>query len=859
MYRNLTYDPRSQSVNLDTWDDDGEPITVSCSYEPYLYIEPKSKIQTPYTSLHGTKLERKEFRTASHRNRFIRETGVRRVFENLRWDQQFLIDRFGEINEDLEFSKHPLRVYFFDIETYSPNGFPVPDQANDKINVITIYDSLTHRFKTWGTTKLEKRIDNCDYVHCENEVLLLDRFLKYMEDNPPDILSGWNSEFFDIPYIINRVARVLSEHDVKRLSPVKHVHSRLIQAKFGKEQNKWYIDGISCIDYLDIYKKFSVGLRESYKLDAIGQLELDERKVDVGNTDLSGLADNDWQTFVEYNIQDVNLLARLEDKLRYLELLRMLAYTGLTSIEGAMGTLQVITGAAVIKARQRKKIIPTFIKDNSIKTKYEGAYVGEPERGFQDDVISFDANSLYPNTMISLNLSPETKIGKIVDTSETHVTLKLVDDQTLYVTHAKFAEFVDKHKVAISRAKVMFSQLEKGIMPEIVDRVYQGRVEIKSQLNKLKKKMQTLDETDPEYVAAKKLAGQLDIKQFTLKILINTVYGYFGNKHAPMGDPDIARSITLTGQAVIKQSNKILTEYTKRVCGITDEKYTPVIYNDTDSSYISISKLLEHHNIPFCIDGKVNEQAKDVAHDIEQHLNVEITKWGEAVLNSKDCRFVFKREVMADVGIFIAKKRYVLHVVDDEGFGCDKYKYTGVEIVRTTLPAALKPCIKQIVETMMETKNLQLTNEMFLDTYDKFKSLPVEDIAFVMGAKEYDKYADQCDGFTFVKGMPIHIKSSYIYNQLLDKYQLCDKYESIGSGDKIRYFYVMQPNRFGIPTLAYKYYYPEEFKKDFTPDVEKMFEKIVYSIVERFYDAVSWKLKKPGMQTQTDLFELLGV
>ncbi len=858
MYRNITYDQRSQSVQIGTWDETGEPITVTCSYEPYLYTE--TKMKTPYRSLHGTYLERKEFRSVSHRNRFLRETGQKRVFENIRWDQQFLIDRFGDVNEDLEFSKYPLRVYFFDIETYSPNGFPVPDQASDTVNVITIYDTITEKFTTWGLNKLEKSIDNCEYIHCENEAILLDKFVTFMEETPPDILSGWNSEFFDIPYIINRIARVLSEHDVKRLSPSKNVHSRLIQAKFGKEQNKWYIEGVACIDFLDIYKKFSVGLRESYKLDAIGSLELGERKVDYGNTDLVGLADNNWQTFVEYNVQDVNLLARLEDKLRYLELLRMLAYTGLTTLEGAMGTLQVITGAAVIKARQKKKIIPTFVKDSSIKTKYEGAYVGEPERGFQDDVVSFDANSLYPNTMISLNLSPETKIGKIIETSDTHVTLKLVNNQTMHISHAKFAEFVDKHKVAISKAKVMFSQLEKGIMPEIVDRVYQQRVKIKDQLQKLKRENEKLPADDPKHITNTRLIGQLDIKQFTMKILINTVYGYFGNKHAPMGDPDIARSITLTGQAVIKQSNKILTEYIKRVCGIEDDKYTPVIYNDTDSSYITIAELMKHHGEPFKTKtGKVSVSAKKAAQDIEDHLNVEIIKWGESVLNSKDCRFVFKREAMADVGIFIAKKRYVLHVIDDEGFACDKYKYTGVEIVRTTLPASLKPSIKRIVETMMETKNYQATNDMFLETYDKFKSLSVEDIAFVMGAKEYDKYADKCSGFSFVKRMPIHIKSSYIYNQLLDKYKLTEKYESIGSGDKIRYFYVMQPNKFGVATLAYKYYFPEEFHHDFKPDVEKMFDKIVYSIVERFYEAVNWKLRRPGLQTQTDLFELLGV
>ena len=189
----------------------------------------------------------------------------------------------------------------------------------------------------------------------------------------------------------------------------------------------------------------------------------------------------------------------------------------------------------------------------------------------------------------------------------------------------------------------------------------------------------------------------------------------------------------------------------------------------------------------------------------------------------------------------------------------ESVKYTGVEVVRTTLPAAIKPYVKKIIETMMSTKSQQQTNDLFLETYDKFKSLPLEDFAFVMGVKEYEKYASQCSGFTFCKRMPIHIKASYTYNELLKKHILTSKYESIDAGDKVRYFYVTQPNKYGVNSLAYKYYFPEEFKDSFQPDIELMFEKIVFSVIERFYDAVRWKLRKPGQQIQTDLFELLSV
>lgn len=854
MYRNICYNPRDETVTLFTWDENNERVTLDLSFNPYLYTETTMKGDAE--SIFGTALKKRIFKDSRSRNSFVKDCGSGRVFENVRAEQQFLIDTYWQKNEDLDFSANPLRIQYIDIEVYCPDFFPTPEEASQPINVITIYDSLDKRFYTWGTKRLERNIKGCDYVYCETEEQLLDCVLNYIDRSVPDVLSGWNSEGFDIPYIINRTARILGEEAIKRLSPVEGVYSRLMTGAFGKEQQRWYINGVSCVDYLDVYKKFSIGLRESYKLDAIAQLELGERKVDYGNTNLSSLADDDWQTFVEYNVQDVNLLVAMEDKLRYLELLRMLAYTGLTTIESAMGTLSVITGATIIKARSKKQVVPTFVKDTSTAGKYEGAYVGEPQRGFQHDIISFDANSLYPNTMISLNLSPETKVGKITHKDEQFIYITHVNGKSFKLTHEKFLKFVNDDDIAVTRAKVLFSQKKKGIMPEIVDNIYKQRVKIKGELKKLLLAMTKLDKSDPEYAKLKRTADQLDIKQFTLKILINTVYGYFGNKHAPIGDPDIARSITLTGQAVIKQSNKILRDYVE-ARGV--EGPDPIIYNDTDSSYMSINRVMKKIGVPFHNDGVLTGESYKQSELVEDHLNREITKWSESVLNSKDSRFVFKRECMSDVGVFLQKKRYVLRILDDEGIPTNKFKYTGVEVVRSTIPAPIKPYIKQIIETMLDTESKSSTNDVFLEAYETFKNLPIEDYSFVMGISDYDKYANQCNGFVTVKGMPAHVKAAYHYNMLLDKLELGSDYEKIDTGDKVRYFYVTQPNKYGIKAIAYKYYYPKEFEAIFHPDKEKMFEKIIYSIIERFYDAVKWKLSKPSAQVQTDLFDILGV
>lgn len=854
MYRNAYYDPREQVVKLFTWDKDGKRITLDCSYNPYLWIESKSK--TGNKSLFNTDITKKEFNNQWDRAKYIRESGRTRIFENIGCEHQFLIDTFWERHQEDTFTQHPLKILYIDIETYSPDAFPIPSQAKDVINVITVFDSLKNKFITWGLGKLDKQIDNCKYIKCDSEIVLLSKFLEYLEKDYPDIITGWNTEFFDIPYIINRMYNILGEEAVKRLSPVRNVYKRSITGQFGREQDKYYIKGISCLDYLDIYKKFSVGLRESYKLDAIAEYELEEKKIDYGNTNLSSLADEDWQTFVVYNVQDVNLIVKMEDKLRYLELLRMLAYVGCTTFESAMGTLSTITGAVVMKGREKGLAIPTFVKDSAQHQRYEGAYVGEPQRGFQQNILSFDANSLYPNTMISLNLSPETKIGTIVSKTDKDITIKHVNGQTFTLKHDAFTKFVKDEKIAVSKAKVLFTQAKKGIVPEIVDRLYQQRVEIKKELKQCKLKLLKLTKNTAEYKKTKRTIDRLDIKQFTIKILINTVYGYFGNKHAPIGDSDIARSITLTGQAVIKQSNTILREYIKRESNT--DNIDPIIYNDTDSSYISIKPIVDAKQIEFVDDqNKITEDVYIHAQKIEDYLNKEITKWSRLSLNSLDSRFVFKRECICDVGVFLQKKRYVLHVLDDEGIPVNKYKYTGVEVVRSTIPNAIKPYVKEIIETMLHTQDLSKTDKVFLEAYDTFKRLPVEDIAFVMGVKDYTKYAAKCDGYNTVKSMPIHTKAAYFYNLMVDKFEVDADFEKIDTGDKVRYFYVKQPNRYGLSIMGYKYYLPEQLKETFLPDTELMFEKVIFSIIERFYESVGWKIKQPGKQIQTDLFDLL--
>jgi len=859
VYRNVAYLPKSQLMRLFTWDSEGKRVAVDTTFEPYIYLETNNHSET--SSIFNTKLKKKKFKNQAERAHYLRENKITRVFENLNIQQQYLIDSFWQENEKESFNQQPIRVLFIDIETYSPDEFPTPDNANHPINIITVFDTLRNQFITWGLKPYHKKKERVTYIYCKTEKDLLSKFVNYFTSDYPDILSGWNSEFFDVPYIINRITKILGEDETKRLSPVGYIRPITFRGRFGREQVHWHIEGVSCVDYLDIYKRFCPVLRESYKLDAIGETELGENKIDYGDTNLTSLADENWELFVDYNIQDVNLLVRLEERLQYLKLLRMIAYAGLTTFEGALGSLSVITGLCAIRARTRNQRIPTFSKDVVNDEQNAGAYVGDPRRGFQENIVSFDANSLYPNVMITLNLSPETKVGVITEKTDKDVTIQHVNGQTFTLSTKNFIEFVNKEKIAISKAKVLFTQKEKGIIPETVDHFYKKRVEIKRQLKLLKRKIINVAKDTEEHTTLQRQIDNLNITQHTIKILINTIYGYFGNKHSPLGDDELAESITLTGQAVIKESNRLLEEYLKKVANLTDEELkedTPIIYNDTDSSYISIKHIVRKNNLKMLDEkGKITPEYYKQVQDIEDYLNKEIIKWGQSALGSTDCRLNFKREAIADSGLFLQKKRYVLHVLDEEGIPCDKFKYTGVEVVRTTMPAPIKPYVKKIIETMLTTRDLTMTNKIFNETYDIFKNLSIEDIAFVMGIKGYEKYAAQCDGFKTAKHMPIHVKAAYFYNILLDKFNTGKKYEKISSGDKVRFFYAKQPNRYGISTIGYKYSFPKEFAESFEIDHELMFEKIIFSVMERFYEAVNWKLLSPGSQVQTDLFDLL--
>jgi len=679
---------------------------------------------------------------------------------------------------------------------------------------------------------------------------LLLRFVDFWKNDYPDIVSGWNSAGFDLPYILNRCINLFGEEFIQQFSPVNRVTSRRIfTSDMGKEMTKWTIGGVNCIDYLEIYKTFSIGERESYSLNYISELELQEGKISFNATSLGELATNDWKTFVDYNIQDVHLLVKLEEKLKYLRVVRMLAYKGCTNFEAALGKVSIVTGAVAIQAYKQGYIIPTF-GSTVDRESYEGGYVKEPVKGLQTSVVSFDVNSLYPNTIITLNISPETKIGKIVtgdfDTSE-EVTIRLVSGKLHTTKVEQFKKFLVQEKIAMSKAGVLYSQKTKGVIPNLINEIYRERVSIQKQLHEIDKSKNSSKQDNDKAV-------YLDILQYTLKIFLNSIYGTFANKHSSLMDIDNAMSITVTGQNVAKAGSAIVDQFIEQRYGYSGKSIT--VYQDTDSIYVTIQPLLDKLDVPLLIDGKINNKVNEIVDEIDKQVNSSILDWARTELFSIDPRYVFKREVIADVGVFLQKKRYILRVLNNKGIDTDKFKFVGVELVRSTTPKKVKKIIEHITKTALLSRSSKDTNDTYRSAYEEFCSLVPDDIALRSSINNLEKYAEGASLYKFKDSTPSHVKGAIAYNILIKELKLGDKRERIQTGQKVKKLYCKK-NKYGLDAISYVAEYPVEF--NLPVDSDRMFNKLVTKPISSLYEAIGWNIPQLNKEPQTDLFELFGL
>lgn len=1014
-YRNIYYNNRAKKMTLFTWDKDGNPIREEYDYKPWLYVGTTGSKDA--VSMFNTPLKKITFNTDFERRKYVADSGITKFFDNLPCIQQFLVEKFWNVNETPEFSQIPLKVAFIDIEVYSPGEFPEPREAKAPINAITLYDTYTKIYNIWGTKPYTVKQSDMVYHYFADEKEMMKDFIQFFELADIDVFSGFNSESFDIPYIMNRINNILDSDWAKRMSPVGEVYSSDYVNRFGALTQKWKIQGISCIDYLEIYRKLIAKELPSFKLNYIAELELGEHKLEYEQSNLFDLADKDWERFIDYNIQDVVLLVKLDQKLKYLHILRLLAYAGLTDMESAMGTTAVTLGGMAIRCKYRDKKLMTFKREG--KGTYAGAFVIPPVKGFHSAIASFDANSLYPNTCITCNISPETKLGYIIsDDNSDIVEFQNISGKLYKIDKEKFYKLCKQEKMAVAANKIVYNQKIKGVLPEYMDYYYQARVKVKKVIKDLKKKYE--EEQDPQKKHDLKFElDRLDMVQYSYKIQINSAYGALGAAFFPAGDTDVAASITATGKATVKKSYEIAKQFAVEQ-GVQPEKAASIVvggdtdsvvgdtiinvngksitiadyYNSITPNYIKcddinknyikrvdngdvalaydtgivqnkIKHVMKHtvkkrmfkikcngkevimtedHSIIVNRNGKnisvspkdiinsdnvilninqqvifidefeiedldiqevdvydieveechnffandilvhnsgylsftnvfdaqgikltesdgvtITKQAYDKVAEYGEYLNSHIKQWAQDVLYSVDPRLKFGREVIADKAMFLRKKRYMIHVLDNEGNTHPKFKYAGLEIKRTNMPADVKVYATKLLENMCMTRDINSTNDILVETYDYIKTLNEEQVAEVSNIKGYEKYSSQCNGLQTVKGMPRHVKSAYLYNYLIKQLGLTGKYQQIKDGDKIRVLAVdPKQNKYKISAIAFIGKYPQEFKDIFKIDYEYMFDKHIYGFVERYYEDCGWVARKPGCMIKQSLFDLFS-
>lgn len=844
MYQNIFLDTEHQEMHL--WDDSSG--YTKFKYKNYGYVEDDNGTMV---ALNGKRVKR-----VGRWSETDVSDGL--VYEaDINPEMRVLIDNYLDSDEPSD--NH--REMILDIEVSTEDNLPDINLALNEITAISYHVNTENKYKALILDKQGQikpsSTDDVEIHPYKSEKDLLIAFMTMYTNINPTIVSGWNIDYFDIPYLFNRLKRVLGDDMACLLSPIGIV-------KWLPYRQRFRLAGISCLDYLALYKKFTFSQEPSYSLDSIATKELGIGKIKYDGS-LNTLYETDLEKFIEYSIHDTRLVKMIDDKMKLFELAKGICHKGHVPYEDVYYSSKFLEGAMLVYMRKLNMVAPS--KKNKELTddgdKFEGAYVKPPIPGKYDWVYDLDMTSLYPSVIMTLNISPETKVGKIdgwdakefIKNTEKTYTLNS-GNKSSTISNTQLNKLLNDGKFSISSNGVLYSSDKKGIIPAILEQWYAERVEYRLLMKKYGDS------------GNKKMYEYFNGRQYIQKVLLNSLYGVLGLPVFRFYDVDNAEATTLTGQTIIQYSELMVNYYYNKELG-TNKDY--VIYVDTDSNYISSLPLIKHRypDLDTKDQDKLSEYTIQIATDVQEFINNSFDMFSKKFLNvHKKHYFNIKQEMVAVSGIWLSKKRYAMWAINDNGVKVDKMIIKGIDVVRADFPPAFRSLLKEILKDILFNADKKNIDEKLLTFKKKVSILDIMDVARPTSVQNITKYIsknklkmmdikDKGVNFrNYEKGTPAHVKASIMYNNLIRHYNLEKKYNLIENSEKVRWIY-LHNNPFNIDALAFKGHDDPPEIMDFLnkySNKNKMFESIFIEKLEDLYKSMNWKLDLDGSSKIDNFF-----
>ena len=803
--------------------DNGKRFETRDEFFPTLYV--KTKKDSKYRTLSGEAVETINPGTVKDCREFYKkydEIDGFEIYGNDRYIYQYISEKYPE--EEIKFDISKIKLVTLDIEVASEQGFPDVESCSEEILAITIQDYTTKKIITWGVKPFNNKQSNVTYHHCPSEYELLNHFINYWMVDVPDVVTGWNIQLYDIPYICKRLNRVLGEKLMKRFSNWGLVTEGEIYIN-GRKHTTFDVGGMTQLDYLDLYKKFTYKAQESYRLDYIAEVELGQKKLDHSEFDtFKDFYTQGWQKFIEYNIVDVELVDRLEDKMKLIELALTMAYDAKVNYADVFYQVRMWDNIIYNYLKKRNIVIPPRSKTQK-NEKYAGAYVKEPKPGMYDWVVNFDLNSLYPHLIMQFNVSPETLV------EERHPTVTVDKILNKEITFEMYKDY------AVCPNGAMFRKDVRGFLPELMDKMYQDRVIFKKKMIEAKKEYEKTKNKE----LVKEIARCNNI-QMAKKISLNSAYGAIGNQYFRYYKLENAEAITLSGQVAIRWIESKMNNYINKLLKSQDVDY--VIASDTDSIYLNMGPLVQT-----IFKGR-EKTTESIVSFLDKVCKVELEKYIEGCyqeladyVNAYDQKMQMKRENIADRGIWTAKKRYILNVWDSEGVRYEepKLKMMGIEAVKSSTPAPCRKMIKDALKLMMSGTEDEVI-EFINNCREEFKKLPPEQISFPRSASDVQKYSSSLS--IYAAKTPIHVRGALLFNHFIKQNKLTNKYSLIQNGEKIKFIYLKKPNHIHENVISFIQEFPKELNLDKYIDYDLQFEKAFLEPLKIILDSIGWSVEK---------------